>query len=137
MIVTDLLELKLHSVINRGIPNQERVAIYIEENTNMGQYGVMIGHASVNNTALPYQDNLFWFGDGGVNKGDWIFLYTGKGTPKTDVLETGTGNIYSVHWGRESTIFANSSIIPILFRLDAVDVGIPPENLPQLGLENA
>ena len=67
------------SVADRGVPNRERIAIFVEETTNMGQYGVMVGHSAVDRTAIPYQDNLFWFGDGIVNKGDWILLYTGKG----------------------------------------------------------
>jgi len=137
VIVTDLLELKLHPVADRGVPNRERIAIHVEETTNMGQYGVMIGHSAVDRTAIPYQDNLFWFGDGIVNKGDWILLYTGKGTPRTDEWEVTGGNIYSIHWGRVSTMFANTNIVPILFRLDAVAVDTPPGDLPQLGLENA
>jgi len=136
MIVADLLELKLLPVADRGVPNRERIAIYVKETINMGQYGVMIGHAVVDRTAIPYQDNLFWFGGGIVNKGDWILLYTGKGTPRTDKGEVTGGKIYSVHWGRESTMFVNTNVVPILFRIDAVDVDSPPDNLPQLGLEN-
>lgn len=136
MIVTNLTELELYPVEDRGVPNLERIAILVKDTTNMGQYGIMIGNASGDNSAIPYQDNLFWFGDGIVNKGDWILLYTGSGTPRTDAWEASGGNIYSVHWGRNVTMFANSNIVPILFRVDAVTVSTPPGDVPQLALMN-
>lgn len=134
MIVTDLPELDIHPVADRGAPNQERVVIYINETTNMGQYGIMLGHQTGKGSANPYQDNLFWFGDGILNKGDWILLYTGNGTPKVDKWEPTGGDVYSIHWGRSTTVFANTNIVPILFRVDAVQVGLPPGDVPQLGL---
>lgn len=137
MIVTDLQELQIYPVADRGVPNRERIAIYIKETTNMGQYGVMVGYSTHVNGAVPYQDNLFWFGDGIVNAGDWLLLYTGKGTPKTEEWDATGGKLYSIHWGREATIFANTNIVPILFRVDAVDVATPPVDLPQLGDGNA
>lgn len=137
MIVTDLQELNIYPVADRGIPNRERIAIYVKEATNMGQYGIMVGYSAVDNSAVPYQDNLFWFGDGIVNAGDWILLYTGNGVAKTENWEATGGKIYSIHWGRSTTIFANTNIVPILFRVDAVDVASHPVNLPQLGDESA
>lgn len=133
MIVSDLQELTIFPVAERGIPNRERIPIYVRETTNMGQYGIMVGISTTNNAALPYQDNLFWFGDGIVNAGDWILLYTGRGTTRTEPWEATGGNVYSVHWGRSTTIFAHTNIVPVLFRVDAVGVATPPMNLPQLG----
>jgi len=137
MIVTDLLEMQIHPVADRGVPNRERIAVYVKETTNMGQYGVMVGYSTSGNAAIPYQDKLFWFGDGIVNAGEWILLYTGKGTAKTEEWEVTGGKVYSIHWGRSTTMFANTNIVPILFRVDAVNVALPPLNLPQLGDENA
>ncbi len=133
MIVGDIHELELIQVADRGVPNLERIALFVKEATNMGQFGIMIGYSSYDNSAIPYQDNLFWFGDGIVTKGDWLIIYTGKGTSKTEKWGPTGSNVYSVHWGRSNTIFANSLIVPILFRVDAVSVALPPSNLPQLG----
>lgn len=137
MIVGDIHELELFQVADRGVPNLERIALFVKETTNMGQFGIMIGYSSQDKSALPYQDNLFWFGNGVVTKGDWLILYTGKGTPKTEKWEPTGSNVYSVHWGRNSTIFANSYIVPILFRVDAVSVGLPPSDLPQIESSHA
>jgi len=134
MIVTDLLELQLHPVADRGAPNLERIPMFVNTTTNMGQYGIMVGYSTGAKAALPYHDNLFWFGDGVVNAGDWIILYTGGGTPRVEDWPATGGKIYTVHWGKTSTIFANTNVVPILFRVDAVAVAGGPQNVPQFAL---
>ncbi len=133
MIVADLKELLLHPVADRAIPNSERIPIQVNEQLNLGQYGVMVGYAGPNGFATPIRDNLYWFGDGLVNPGDWIFLYTGNGSPRTTEWGQSPGNkIYTIHWGRPKTMFANSQIVPLIFRADAAVVGLPPGDLPQV-----
>ena len=132
MIVGDLQEIMIHPVADRGVPNRERIPIYIKEATNLGQYGIMVGLSAFGTAASPYQDNLFWFGDGVLNAGDWILLYTGKGQPKVDDWKPTEGKVYSLHWGRNSTMFANTNIVPVLFRVDAVNLPDPTPDLPQL-----
>jgi len=122
MIVGDIPELTVSGVYDRGVPNQERVVLYANQTLNLGQYGVMIGVRATGNSAFPVRDNLLWFGDGIVNKGDWTFIYTGPGEPKTTVLPNNEERIYSIHWGRDQTIFQHPDIVPILFRVDAVQV---------------
>jgi len=133
MIVTDLSQLVLYPVVDRGIPNSERIPIFVQERTNMGQFGVMVGLSGQDSFATPLRDNLYWFGDGLVKPGDWIFLYTGSGTPKIEDLIGSQGSkIYTIHWGRAQTMFANTTIVPIVFRTDAVNVGQKPEDVPQI-----
>ncbi|HDY85207.1 MAG TPA: hypothetical protein ENH74_05940 [Methylophaga sp.] len=132
--MSNIPELFLYPVEERGKPNQERIVILVNETINLGQYGIMVGYAGVNQSATPFQDNLFWFGNGVVNKGDWIMLFTGKGEPKSDIwLDAGT-KIYSVHWGRDKTMFTNTNVVPMLFRIDAINVGIAPVDVPQLSI---
>lgn len=134
MIVADLSELVLYPVADRGVPNSERVPIFVKEKTDMGRYGLMVGHSGHSGFTTPFQDGLYWFGDGVVNAGDWLIIYTGAGTPRTLDWEQSPGSkIYVLHWGRPITMFANSQIVPILFRTDTVSVGSPPDNVPQLG----
>jgi hypothetical protein len=132
MIVSDLNELTIMAVLERGRPNKECIAIQANERVNLGQYGIMLGIYTQHNTAIPYKDHMFWFGDGYIGKGDWIFIYTGMGEPRKTSSSDGTSNIYTVFWGKSQTVFANSNIVPLLFRVDAVTVLSPPENRPQL-----
>jgi len=122
MIVGDITELDLVRVIDRGIPNTECIAIRVNEAVNLGQFGIMIGVGVGNAQALPIRDNLFWFGDVLVQQGDWIFVYSGAGDPRLGTSDEDRTRIISVHWGRPKTMFANSDIVPILFRIDSVAV---------------
>ena len=92
----------------------------------------MLGRYNDPHSALPYFDNLFWFGDGIVKSGDWLFIYTGSGTPASRKASNGLNDIYTLFWGRPTTLFAETSIAPILFRVDAVSILTPPTNQPQL-----
>lgn len=133
MIVGDITELTLMAVLERGTPNKECIAIQVNESINAGQYGIMLGIYTGSKMAKPIQDNLFWFGDGFVESGDWIFIYTGEGEPIMSKTQDEQNHIYSLFWGKQATIFANTNIVPILFRIDAVDVLTPPENVAQIG----
>ena len=138
MIVADIQELRLYPVEDRGKPNQERVPIQVLKATNMGRYGLLVGISNYQKLATPVPDNLFWFGDGSVNAGDWILLYTGGGVARVDDWSNPPGSkIYSVHWGRQTTMFANSVVVPILFAVQGVDVGLSPSDLPQIGLPSS
>jgi len=132
MIVGDILELKILGVYDRGIPNKERIVITVEASVNMGQFGLMLGVRAQNASATPITDNMFWFGDGFVRKGDMLFLYTGPGHATTNQIPNSLASFYSLHWGKMTTVFANPTTLPILFRVDAVDIPFDPQNVPQL-----
>ena len=83
--------------------------------------------------AVPIRDSLLWFGEGIVNKGDWLFVYTGPGGARVSTMPNSMEKIYAVHWGRNQTVLASPDILPILFRVDAVNVASDPINLPQAG----
>ena len=133
MIVGNINELKVVSILDRGVPNKECIAIQANDAVNMGQYGIMLGQYATDGTATPYFDHMFWFGDGVIKSGDWLFVFTGSGAPRTTKAVNGMNDIFSVFWGKPTTVFADSLIVPMLFRVDAVDVLTPPANLPQIG----
>lgn len=133
MIISGLHELILYPVANRGIPNIEHIPIQVAEPIEINRYGIMLGHSNPDGGAMPYNDNLYWFGGGSLKPGDWILLYTGNGEPRTDEWNNPPGSVvYSIHWGRSNTLFANSLIVPILFRTDEFIVGQQATDVPQL-----
>lgn len=122
MILNLITELRIVGVFDRGIPNQERIVLSVNEAVNLGQYGLMVGVRGSNGFAFPIRDNLLWFGDATVKKGDWIFVYTGPGEAKGSTLPNTQYNLYSVHWGRQYTMLGDSNVVPLLIRVDAVQV---------------
>ena len=135
MIVSSITELKIITVLDRGIPNEECIAILSNERINIGQYGIMLGAYAEGNSAFPFRDHMFWFGDGFIDKDDWLFVYTGIGEPRRSKAKNEVNYIYTVFWGKSKTVFADTRIVPLLFRVDAVCVIPPPEDRPQLETE--
>lgn len=129
----DVRGVKLVRVFDRGVPNKECIALLVTEQTEMAQYGLMVGWLQGPKVAVPIKDFLFYFGSGAVKKGDWIFVFTGAGESKKAPSSDGLSTIYSLYWGRPSTLFANSNIVPVLFQVGALDVADAPQDQPQLG----
>lgn len=122
MIVEDLKELSIVGVYDRGIPNKERIVLFAKVSVNVGQFGVMLGIRGEGRTATPIRDNLLWFGDGWVNPGDWIFIYTGPGVLRASTLPNSTARVISTHWGRSTTVLHDQRVVPILFKIESVQV---------------
>jgi hypothetical protein len=122
MIVGVISELSIVGVFDRGKPNEERVILRATELVNLGQYGLMIGVRGSDGMAFPIRDNLLWFGDALLNPDDWLVVYTGPGTPRATRLPNSVEWLYSVHWGRSITLLHDPNLVPILFRVDAVQI---------------
>ena len=131
MILPEITELQIIGIYDRGVANQERIAIQAKQSLNLGQYGIMLGGKNISGQMIPYNDNLFWFGDGVVQQGDWLYIYTGPGKARVNDIPGQSEKIYTIHWGKGSTILALSDITPILFRVSAIKTAQPPMNLPQ------
>ena len=46
--------------------------------------------------ATPIRDNLLWFGDGLVNKDDWIYVYTGPGEARSSLIPNTNSSIFTI-----------------------------------------
>lgn len=131
MIVGIVTEVSIIGVFSRGIPGEERIVLQANEWVQLGQYGLMLGVRMQEGFAAPVRDNLLWFGDGILRKGDWIFVYTGPGVARESGLPNTQEKLYSIHWGRTTTILDNPELVPILFRVDAVQIPTTALSLPQ------
>lgn len=101
-------------VVDRGIPNQERIPIFIKNDFYLQTQWVGLGVMQPDKKIFPINDNSFWLGIGWVKKGDWIFLYTGKGEPRINEIPNQETKIYTVHWNREKTLFNSPELHPYL-----------------------
>lgn len=133
MIIPLIQDLQIAEVQFHGIPNQERIAIYVHKYCSLGEYCLMLSMPSVEGVPLPVKDQMLWFGTGFVNPGDWIFVYTAAGN--TTILpgqltagSTLQPRIISLHWGKDHTIFQNRALNPMLVKIGAV--GGPPQPMP-------
>lgn len=128
----NVTEFALVEVLDRAIPNKECIAIRVKEKTETGAFGIVLGIYAENGYAKPLLDHFFWFGDGVVQEGDWIFVNTGDGDARLNRSTDDKNDVYSMFWKKKNTVFANTNIVPIIFRIESVVVGAPPPDKPQL-----
>lgn len=132
MTANSIDELGLVCVLERGVPNLECVAFKVRSEIDLGLYGVTLALVGQDGLARPIRDSFYWFGTGVVKEGDWLLLYTGGGEPRKSVAPDGT-TTYIVFWGRSKTLFANSSMVPVLFHMDAMTIGEVEGEKDQIG----
>lgn len=120
--MTQAFPLQLHGVFDKGTPNRERICIHTHTDVNIKYYGLFLGLSVGRNFAIPIPDNFFWFGDLSLNKGDWVFLYTGKGTFQSSTIPNGTAKLHTMFWNRDRTIFHDPNIVPILASFHDVQI---------------
>jgi hypothetical protein len=126
-------ELSLLGTYDRGIPNQERIVFDVSPQTNLSQYIVLLGFRDPHSGAVfPYKDYLFWFGNISAEQLTKVFLYTGPGEFRNAFVQNTTIPAFVFHWGHPQTLFADTSVLPILVQIGGVALEPPPQNLPQL-----
>ena len=132
MILQNTTELRIVGIYDRGVPNQERIVLKVNELLNLAQYGILIAfQIAPEGPATPYNDQFIWLTERIIKEGTVIFIYTGPGEfRETVVLGTDIPALV-MHWGKQYTIFANSNVVPILCRIDALHIAELSYNLPQ------
>jgi hypothetical protein len=130
MSTYDIAELQMFGVYDSGLANLERVVIRVLQQVNLGNFGLMLGIRGHNGSAIPIRDNLLWFGHGVVEANDWLFVYTAAGETTVTEVPSTNERIISLHWGKPATIFNGPEFLPILFRLDGVQLPPVPPSLP-------
>jgi hypothetical protein len=130
--------LLLHSVSDRGVPIKERVILQaLTSDVDVSYFALLVGVVQPGITTLPVPDKFFWFGNGQLNEGDWIFVYTGPGTGRIETLPDGK-RLFSLFWQQKNTLFYDRNIVPVLIRIQDVSILQPvpaPEPLPHISPE--
>lgn len=117
-------ELKLYDVVDRGLPNKERIPIHVLSDYYMQNIWIGLGLRHSPGQLMPINDNSLWLGTGWVKKGDWIFIYTGKGEPQTNQIPNQDNKTYTYHWNRSSVLFSSPELHPYLLE---GSISLPPE----------
>jgi len=130
MTYSELGPLTIFDVLDPGQPNLERVAIYVTEECDLGNYCLGLAHRNFDGTSTPVRDQVFWFGSGYVQAEDWIFVYTAAGTLHIEKNPSGNSHFH-VHWGKDHTIFQNRALVPMLIEINATAIPPLPQPVPQ------
>jgi hypothetical protein len=126
-------ELALLGAFDRGVPNKERIVLKPQSVLDIGNYAIILGTRLLHTgTVVPVRDAMFWFGSGTVSPDDWLFLFTGSGTPNFVPGPDNKGRLHLVYWGREHTLFHDPITEPVLWRLSGVEIPKPAGAVPQI-----
>lgn len=123
--------LQIMDVQYPGVANQERIPIYVRQHCDLGEYCLILALPAPEGGSIPVKDHLLWFGNGMVNPGDWIFVYTAAGSttivPNPNEANKGAFPLrfINMHWGKEHTIFQNRGISPMLIRIGGTGIVAP------------
>jgi hypothetical protein len=134
MILLPVSELELMGVVDRGVANSERIVFRAVQSVEMAQFGVLVGTVGMANgmqILTPSVDRFFWFGPGPIDAGDWIYLYTGAGEYRRTTVQDTSIPAHVVHWGRDTTLFARSEMVPALIRIGGITIADGPKDVPQ------
>lgn len=121
MYIPDNQSLKLIEIANAGIPNLEYITLFAAENINLAQYGLIIGYRPFE-IATPLTNFYFWLSEVNVDKGTWIFVFTGSGTSRFTKTTTNEP-AYLMYWGNKNVLFNDANVVPILFQMGAAEIG--------------
>jgi hypothetical protein len=133
MFFDTITSLQLMNVHDHGVPNLERIAIHVREACDLGEYCLFIGLPAADGSVAPLKDHMLWFGNGFVNPGDWIFVYTASGftTVQPYGLPPAGSSIQprliNIHWGKDHTMFQNRALVPMLIRMNGLNMPAPPQ----------
>ncbi|HWW89007.1 MAG TPA: hypothetical protein VNZ26_35685 [Vicinamibacterales bacterium] len=121
--LTPITELRLHGVRNAGVANSEVIVLEAVIAVDIGQYAIVLARrAERTGMAMPLPDAMFWFNTTVIPTGDFMLLWTGAGRPHSALTGDGKATLHQFFWNRAQTIFHDSNIVPMLWRLGGVVV---------------
>ena len=122
--------LQLLGVHDRGVPGSERIQIRVNANGALTGFWLGLGIKQADGKIFPINDNQFWFGNGYVITGDWINVYTGKGSPSSVELPNTNNKVFSTYWNRANVLFQLPEIFPYLIEANNVYYSEDMRSLP-------
>lgn len=135
MILPTVFELAMVGVVDRGVPNRERIVLRPTENVNLHAFFLTLAVRAMNGMVQPLQDNVFWFPELVVTPPSWVVVYTGPGTQQKTVMPDSHQLAHTLHWGKMHTVFDHPDIVPVVFALGAILLPAPshpPSELSKL-----
>jgi hypothetical protein len=131
MIIPNIPEIQLIGVADPNIPNKERIVMKAQDNIDLGEYGLIVGFKNDQSVVLPLKDYFFWFGNVEVEAFSWIFVYTGYGQFQRTRLSGTQELAYTMHWGKQITVFTNVDLVPIIIKMSNILIGQPLKSVTE------
>lgn len=112
-------ELEFRGIYARGLANRERIVLRARDDLDLDQYALVIGRAAPGGRIRILRNHFYQFpADQVVDRGTWIFIYTGSGELRT----TRSGGVPALVWhlGAPTTLFAEPQRSCAVFHIDGI-----------------
>jgi len=111
------MRLKIVTIVDRGIPNKERLHLSVLAQANLS-FCVVLGTTKISPTVISTAVKYFhWWSDYSVNAGDNVILYTGAGTHTVSV-RPGGGRDHFFYWGLPNVIWGEQNSCAVVLELE-------------------
>jgi hypothetical protein len=99
------MRIKVVSIGDRGIANQERLHLSVLADANLVNYAIFdTVKTGLGATILPIPKHTYWFTPYPVKAGDQVVIFTGSGTQLKQPRTDGFMNHF-FYWGLKETIW--------------------------------
>ena len=107
------MKLKFSSFADAGQPQKERLVLRVEEDTDVGDYLIMISSGASDGRATAGRKVAYWFPDKEVKAGDLVVLYSKRGSQSEKKLDAG-GTAHFFYWGLDGAQWSGSECGAVL-----------------------
>lgn len=108
------MKLELKGIIDRGVPNKERVLLAVLLPGDLSFYTLLHTVAADAYTVRPGAHPAYWFPGKTVSLGDQIIVYSGPGSDNS-VRRPDGGTNHFFYWGLNQTIWQDPTSRVVLF----------------------
>jgi hypothetical protein len=131
------MKIDIVQIADRGVPNQERLHLRVNADTDLSFYAVIATSLSAGTLLTPPSiyagaKPCFWFNRQSVKAGDGVILYTGSGKPNSTPTGLLFGTNYFFYWGLPATLWGDPQTRAVLFEIQEWATG--PQEQSSLSL---
>jgi hypothetical protein len=110
------MKVSIVRIVDRGVPNQERLHLSVLVYTDLSFFMVVDTVATGVNSISSTPKHSYWFAPAKVKPGDNVVLYTGPGTDSQTRRADG-GTDYFFFWNLPNTIWHTPAARAVLFEV--------------------
>lgn len=111
------MKLEIIKIIDRGIADKERLWLRVLADTDLTYNIVFDTTYTSENSISNVQRHAHWFKPRKVITGDYVILYTKKGTDSSSKNNDGSTNHF-LYWGLDNTIWNKEGDCAVVFEVN-------------------
>lgn len=119
--------LELRGILDRGIPNKERIVLRAEIPMHLGNFALICGPATAEGGLVPSSSFFLKLDGRDLKEGTWVIVYTCPGSTRSTTIESNGDPVLVLHWDKPNTIFHAKDWTVAAIEISGISVApLPP-----------